>query len=186
MPVLKYFILSMFLAITTLASQAHAGKEFNIFDVRKSLGLSDDEPVYHDFYINMGTEDGVKVGNKLLVYRKVPVLDIYRNKAQADLIAPVAQIIVIHAQASLSIARMVKVIDPRKAPVLQWGSVMVGDRVEFISNDSTGQDEKESSEESASAKADQKTKSEQAEEQAQNEALKTAELRAQKEFPNSL
>ena len=122
---------------------AFAGKEFNIFDVRKNIPLNDEEPVYHDYYINMGIEDGIKVGNKLLVYRKTPVLDIYRNKAQADLIAPVAQLKIIHAQNSLSIARVLKVVDASRVPVQSQMAVMVGDRVELIADDSAQDETKE-------------------------------------------
>jgi hypothetical protein len=111
----------------------------------------------------MGIEDGVKVGAVLVVYRKVPVLDIYRNKAQADLISPVAQIRIIHAQNSLSIARLVKVVDQKRVPILGQAAVLVGDRVEMAGNDIDEKDNQASAEaaapttpvEKAKAKADE-------------------------------
>jgi len=128
---------SLFIIIALISQSVWAGKEFNVFDVRKNIPLTDNEPIYHDYYINMGIEDGAKVGARLLVYRKIPVLDIYRNKAQADLVSPVAQMMIIHAQNSLSIARIRKMADPKRTPLLQQGAVMVGDRVELIGESET-------------------------------------------------
>jgi hypothetical protein len=105
--------------------------DFTVFDARKTLPLSDDEPVYRDYYVNMGVEAGVKIGSVLSVYRKIPLVDVYTNKAPGDLIVEVARIQVIHTQHSLSVGRVVSGSNYKSIPVVQYEKVMLGDRVDF-------------------------------------------------------
>ena len=118
--------------LTASKSQAQE-KEFTVFDVRKTLPLNDEQKVFKDYYVNIGSESGVKAGTILEVYRKVPVIDIYRNKAQGDLVIPVAHLRVIQSQKTMSVARVETVANPKDIPVVQFEAVMMGDRVQVAS-----------------------------------------------------
>ena len=109
-------------------------KDFVIFDMRKTLPLNDRQAVQRDYYINMGEEYGAKVGALLDVYRRVPVVDIYRDKPQGDLLVKVGQLRIIHTQKSMSVTRLVGLSDPKNIPVVLFESVMLGDRVEVAEN----------------------------------------------------
>ena len=139
-----YLTLGLTLTFAQLihTSKAQGGqKEFTIFESRKNLPLADGIPVFRDYYVNMGVESGVKVGTILSVFRKVPVIDIYTNKAPGDLIVEVGQLKVIHTQKSMSVARIYSIANPKSIPVVQFEKAMLGDRVEISSTVQSAQDE---------------------------------------------
>lgn len=107
-------------------------KDYSVFAIRKNLPLHDNEPIFRDYYINLGTDEGMRVGQYVAVKRRVPVIDIYRNKAQDDLIVPIAHLKVIHAQKSMCVARLASQVSPEQIPVVQFEQVMLGDRVELV------------------------------------------------------
>jgi hypothetical protein len=106
-------------------------KDFKIFDIRKNLPLNDEEPLVYDYYTSMGRDQGVEKGALLTVYRRVPVMDMYRNQSHDDMHIPVAKIQIIYADRTMSVGRVVKRADPDKIPVLEFSKIMAGDRVEF-------------------------------------------------------
>jgi hypothetical protein len=101
-----------------------------IFDVRRSLPLEPDEPVYHDFYINAGPEAGFKKGMYITVVRLVPVHDPVQNKQQAELAVNVARLQVIHVAHALTVARLHSEFTDEERPTLEYESVMIGDRID--------------------------------------------------------
>ncbi len=102
----------------------------SVFDVRKSLPMTAQENAYHDYYINAGTEVGLKPGAIVTVTRYVPLHDPMQNRSQGDLAVPVAKLQVIHAQNNLAVARFHSAFDRKSLPVLEYEGVMAGDRVE--------------------------------------------------------
>jgi hypothetical protein len=122
------FPILFFILAAAATAQAHPS-DFIVFDVRKTLPLHDGETVYRDYYVNIGTEIGVKDGSILAVYRRIPVVDVYRNKAQGDLIVPVGHLRVIHTQKSMSVCRLASRANESQVPVVDYEAVMMGDRV---------------------------------------------------------
>lgn len=116
------------LLITTRASFA---QEITVFDVRKTLPLNKHEPVYQDFYINAGTEAGMKPGIVVTVKRRSTLYDAYQNRSPGDLLVPVGKLQVIHAQKGVSVARLHSLLDREDLPVLEYDYIMVGDRLDM-------------------------------------------------------
>jgi hypothetical protein len=129
--IISSLIAFLLLSCISLSAFAEHIAEYTVFDVRKSLPLNDNDKVYKDYYVNMGSDSGVRVGAELSVYRKVPVIDIYRNKAQGDLVIPVAKIKVIQVQKTMSVARLEHIASMSEIPVVDFEAVMMGDRVEI-------------------------------------------------------
>ncbi|MDZ4084059.1 MAG: hypothetical protein U1E10_14040 [Bdellovibrionales bacterium] len=102
-----------------------------IFDVRKSLPMEPTEPVYHDFYINAGSEAGFKRGQYLPIQRALPVHDPIQNKQQAILTVPVGKVFVIHVDRGLTVARLVQELSGDERPTLDFEAIMIGDRVDM-------------------------------------------------------
>jgi len=127
-----FFILFVNAVFIIVAPRSKA--DFTVFDTRKTLTLSDAEPVYRDYYVNIGKGDGVREGSILDVYRKIPVVDIYRNKTPGDLVIQIARLKVIHAQDQMSVARIYQEENSKNIPVVQFEKVMLGDRVELNLN----------------------------------------------------
>lgn len=113
--------------VILLFAFVHA-KEAVVFDVRKTLQMSEDQVVYHDYYISAGKQDGLKNKMVLTVTRKDPFKDTNLSKIEEDLVVDVAEVELIHVQTTFSIARFKKRLG---GPVLEFDSVMIGDRIDL-------------------------------------------------------
>ena len=114
----------------SLTSIAMAEDGPSIFDVRRSLPLEPDEPVYHDFYIDAGPEAGFKKGMYVTVVRSMPIHDPIQNKQQATLNIKVARLQVVHVERNIAVARLYNELGNEERAVLEYEAVMIGDRIE--------------------------------------------------------
>jgi hypothetical protein len=113
--------------VLLLVSFLHA-KEAVVFDVRKTLQMNEAQTVYHDYYISAGKKDGLKNKMVLTVTRKDPFKDTNLSKIEEDLVVDVAELELLHVQTTFSIARMKKRLS---GPVLEFDTVMIGDRIDL-------------------------------------------------------
>ncbi len=118
------------LAACLLTAKAFAN-DITIFDARKSLSLSDSEPSYRDFYVNGGTEAGLKAGMVFSVIRKLPLYDTYENRSPGDLVIRVGKVKIIHAQKNISVARLQSMLSRESLPLLEDNFIMVGDKLDL-------------------------------------------------------
>ncbi len=114
----------------TTVCRADLGHRISIFQVKKSIPLADEAPVYRDFYINSGSESEIKVGMIIPVKRRVPVHDPVHNKLAGDLYIKVGELKVIHVGNGLSVGRLVNTLNESNRPILEFEGVMVGDRLD--------------------------------------------------------
>ena len=112
------------------AYQAFA--DYHVFDVRKNLKMNESESERHDYYINAGTKDGVKLGMVFEVIRRVPILDPFKNKSPDDISIPIAKIKVIYVSQKISIARLHSKIIDDNSPILDFDTVMAGDQINIF------------------------------------------------------
>ncbi len=124
---LRLFIISV---VVFFVAKAFA-KDVVVFDVRRQVSLNPDKRPPQDFFINAGSEIGLKEGMLVVVNRRQTLYDSYQNKSVGDLVVPVAQIRIIHVQNSISVARLEKMVDRRYLPSLDFDAVMVGDRLDM-------------------------------------------------------
>jgi len=117
--ILVFFLMPLF-------SQA---EEISIFSVNKTLSMGPKDPVYRDYYLNGGTQEGFRRGMLVTVVRRVPVHDLSRNRALGDLRVPVAKLKLIYVNRSISVGRVEKLIEPTNYPAAEFKAVMVGDTV---------------------------------------------------------
>lgn len=132
---MKSLIFSLMLALST-----NAWAELTIFDVRRTLPMSDDEKVLRDFYINGGSEQGLANGMVITVQRRLPLYDTYLNRSAGDLDLKVAKIKIIHVQKGLAVARLHSEFTRENAPLLEDNYIMVGDRLDLASATSDEKD----------------------------------------------
>ena len=102
-----------------------------IFDVRNTLPLADDEPTYRDYYVNAGSEQGLREGMVITVKRKVALYDSYRNKSPGDLLVEVGKVKIIYVQNGIAVARDHSRISRKTNPLLPDDFVMVGDELDL-------------------------------------------------------
>src|SRR5690606_21026117 len=87
------------------------------------------EVAQKDYYINMGSVNGVRVGTVLDVVRKVPSYDLVSQKLYKDVTFPIGQLKVIHVESTAAIARLVKLNPPENTPAVTTRAILVGDLV---------------------------------------------------------
>jgi hypothetical protein len=107
-----------------------AASELTIFEMRKTLPLSDSEAALRDFYIRGGSEAGLKVGQVLLVQRRIPLYDTFANRSAGDLEVGVARLRIVHVQKGLAVGRVHSDLARENAPLLEDNFIMVGDVVD--------------------------------------------------------
>jgi hypothetical protein len=123
------FILVLLVVAPKAFSQSLASAPM-IFDVRRSLPLEPEEPVFHDFYINAGPEIGFRKGQYVTVVRLIPVHDPLQNKQQATLTVTVAKLQVIQTERNITVARLQSELTDEERPTLEYEAVMIGDRID--------------------------------------------------------
>jgi hypothetical protein len=101
--------------------------ELKIVDVRRNIPLSDDEPVFKDFYINGGAKDGLKPNLVITAIRKTSIRDASGTQSLGELSIPVAQVRVVFVAENLAVAREYKVLSRDDLPMLEQIGVMSGD-----------------------------------------------------------
>ena len=148
--VLKYLLL--------LSLPLQAWADLTIFDVRKNLPMSDNDPIYRDFIVNSGSEAGLSVGMILTVQRRIPLYDSYQNRAAGDLLLKVARVKIIHVQKGLAVARLHAEFTREGAPLLEDNYIMVGDQLDLSSAGSDKKADAGGTEEAASTAAREEVK----------------------------
>jgi hypothetical protein len=128
-----FAVLGVFLASMVtwvLTPTALSDETAMVYSVFKGIDLGNpNDPVQKDYFINLGTNQGIRVGTVLEVARKSPSYDLTTEKLYKDLIFPFAEIRVIHAEKDAAIARLEKIYAPDKTPVVTPRAVIVGDLV---------------------------------------------------------
>lgn len=127
----KYFELPVLfiIALTFTASMAIA-KDYVIYSISQDLPMGNKgEVVRKNFYVDMGTNQGLKKGSLLDVYRVVSVLDPYESKKRYNHRVKIGEVKILHAEDSSAIAVLNKLEQEDETPVFEIGKMMIGDIV---------------------------------------------------------
>ncbi len=104
-------------------------KDYLIFSVEQDLPMGfDNEIVNKNYYINMGSDQGLSSGTKLSVYRTVVQKNPY-DKSSQQFRLKVGEVEIIHAESTRSIAVASARTKTALSPVLEIDSFMIGDSV---------------------------------------------------------
>jgi len=125
------FFLSFNLQIQVKAQSAAPASEIVVFDIRRPLSLDPGKRHEKDYFINSGSEAGLKPDMLIVVSRRQTLYDAYKNKSPGELIVPVAELRIIHVQKGLSVARLERMVDRAALPNLDFDAVMVGDKLDM-------------------------------------------------------
>lgn len=127
----KFFELPVLfmIALSFTASMAIA-KDYVIYSIAQDLPMGNpNEVIKKNFYVDMGTSQGVKKGSVLDVYRVVSVLDPYESKKRYNHRIKIGEVKVIHAEDTSAIGVLNKVEEGDETPVFEIGKMMIGDIV---------------------------------------------------------
>ena len=107
--------------------------EVTVFDVRKNFPMKNGQKTYQDYYLNGGTEVGIKKGMVITVTRRRALYDAYQNRSPGNLRVPVGKLKVIQVQNGMSVARLHSNFSRANLPVLEYDFILVGDKMDIAS-----------------------------------------------------
>lgn len=123
-------LIIMMIGLSGLLGPVAGAAEFVVYSVYRPLDLGiSAEPPPKDFFINMGTAQGVQSGTVLTVFRRAATYDLLSEKLFREVTFPIARIKVIHSEAGTAVARLDKMISAEKAPGITPNAIMIGDLV---------------------------------------------------------
>jgi hypothetical protein len=103
-----------------------------IYSVAHDLPLSNEEkPKAKNYYINMGSVQGLKKGALLDVYRSVMKTDPYETKKKFNYRMKIGELKVIHSESEAAVAVLNKLVEEEDAPITDVEALMIGDAVEI-------------------------------------------------------
>lgn len=105
--------------------------ENEIIHVQRSLPMSEDEPIYKDYYINGGSNTGLKENLVVKVMRTVHVGKIGKATDGMKIEVPVGLLKIIYMRPQMAVARLYAMQDIEKAPALETPAILVGDIVDL-------------------------------------------------------
>lgn len=117
------------LAIDFSYNLALAAPEHIVFGVKTEIMMQDQDEPRRDFYVNIGTSQGVKAGSVLDVFRSVTSSDNINNRSARNIIFKIAKLKIIHADEDIAVGRIIEMFSGAETPIGEYTSVIVGDRV---------------------------------------------------------
>jgi hypothetical protein len=122
-------VFTISILMSAFSSSALAA-DHTVYQVYRPIDLGEtDVAPPRDVFVSIGTDQGVKKGSVLDVYRKVSSFDNLTQKHMGDHLIPVGRVKVIHADPKNAIARLDKYVSIENEPALLPQAVMIGDVV---------------------------------------------------------
>lgn len=130
MSLIQRVLTALSLTAAGLAPALAEAAEHIVYGTYRPVDLGNgSEPPPKDFYVNLGTNQGLGRGARLEVLRKVSTFDLESQKLYKDLFFPIATLKVIHVESNAAVARLEKLTSPDETPAHSPQAVMVGDLV---------------------------------------------------------
>ena len=124
-------LISITFFVTTLGFSSP--RDFSVYNVASSIPMGTPGEVrLKDYYVNMGSNQGLKKGDFLEALRRLPSYDLMDQEFSRDLIFPIAVLKVIHVQSNAAICRLEKMLPLQSTPSISPLSVMVGDYIRVL------------------------------------------------------
>ena len=122
--------LFMIIALFTLSLSQATARDHLIYSVAEDLPMGfDNEVLRKNYYINMGSQQGLQKGTVLDVFRIISKSNPYNNKKRVNYSVKVGELEVLHTEDSSAITIMKNIADGKKDPVFDIRAFMIGDKV---------------------------------------------------------
>ncbi len=119
----------IFVFLILLISWPTFARSYVIFSMTQDLPMGfENEVIRKNYYINMGTGQGVKKDSILDVFRIVSVQNPYDNKKRVNYKVKIGELKVLHSSDDAAIAA-VSEYEKEDTPVFELNQFMVGDHV---------------------------------------------------------
>ena len=119
------------LLLTLLAFSISAnGRDHLIFSVTEDLPMGyENEALRRNYYVNIGSNQGVSKGTLLNVYRVVSRSNPYDNKKRVNYHIPIGKLEVLHAEDESAVTSIKELHKSAQDPIFEINNFMIGDHV---------------------------------------------------------
>jgi hypothetical protein len=102
-----------------------------IIHVQRNLPMSEEEPIFKDYYISGGAQSGLKENLVVKVMRTVHVGKGGKSTDGMKLEVPVGLLKIIYVRSQMAVARLYAAQDIEKTPSLDTPAILIGDTVDL-------------------------------------------------------
>ncbi|MBT3583864.1 MAG: hypothetical protein HN509_03075 [Halobacteriovoraceae bacterium] len=125
----KFLQVALALAML-LTSQSTFSENYVVYSIVQELPMGEEnETVKKNFYVNVGSQQGVEKGTTLNVFRVVSRLDPYKTKQRFNYRVKIGELSVLHSEDNSAIARVSSFLEGENVPLFEIKNIMIGDRV---------------------------------------------------------
>lgn len=89
----------------------------------------ENEVIKKNFYVNMGSNQGLKNGTILGVYRTISKLNPYNNRSRVNYSVKIGEVEVLHTEENAAITQLKKLESSKQTPYFEINNFMIGDKV---------------------------------------------------------
>jgi len=105
-------------------------KSYVIFSLAQDLSMGNEgEIIRKNYYINMGSGQGIKKDSVVDVFRIVSIQNPYDNKKRVNYKVKIGELKVLHSMDEASIAMVNEYEKPEETPIFELPQFMIGDHV---------------------------------------------------------
>ncbi len=123
-------IKKLLLVCSVLFSMNAMARDHLIFSVAEDLPMGyENEVLRRNYYVNIGSNQGVTKGTLLTVYRIVSKSNPYDNKKRVNYHIPIGQLEVLHAEDESAVTTTKELYKAANDPIFDISNFMIGDHV---------------------------------------------------------
>lgn len=106
-------------------------REYIIYSVAQDIPMGyENEVINKNYYVNMGSKQGIDQGTVLDVYRVISQLDPYETKKRYNYRVKIGELKVLHSEDDSAIAELSQIKPKSESIYFEVPSFMIGDHVE--------------------------------------------------------
>lgn len=98
------------------------------------MGVEEAQNIRKNYFVNMGSNQGVKKDTKLDVFRIISVQNPYDNKKRVNYKVKIGELRVITSSEDAAIAKVEEYVSKEETPIFDLDQFMVGDHVAISVN----------------------------------------------------
>jgi hypothetical protein len=122
---MKLLVILLSLTITQIAF----ARSYVIFSMAQDLSMGfDNEVIRKNYYVNLGTAQGIKKDSILDVFRIISIQNPYDNKKRVNYKVKIGELKVLHSSTDAAIAA-VQSYEKEDVPIFELNQFMIGDHV---------------------------------------------------------
>lgn len=112
-----------------LMTKVSFARSYVIFSMAQDLSMGfDNEVIRKNYYVNLGTAQGIKKDSILDVFRIISIQNPYDNKKRVNYKVKIGELKVLHSSSDAAIAA-VKSYEKEDVPIFELNQFMIGDHV---------------------------------------------------------